>query len=138
MGPKKGTWGVGQLVACLERRVTSVKKSNRILTHFRHPLHWSGPIGKIHQKCLCSSICPANIRMRSNLQQKITVDLLSYICGLKCSSRVPKMSLKTSQELRMLSRSPSDCRSLLLNLNLNLNRCLCSDCSDCSAIVVLL
>ena len=46
---------------------------------------------------------------------------------------------KTSQELRMLSRSPSDCRSLLLNLNLN--RCLCSDCSDCSdcsAIVVLL
>ena len=32
----------------------------------------------------------------------------------------------------MLSRSPSDCRSLLLNLNLNLNRCLCSDCSDCS------
>ena len=38
---------------------------------------------------------------------------------------------KTSQELRMLSRSPSDCRSLLLNLNLNLNRCLCSDCSDC-------
>ena len=45
---------------------------------------------------------------------------------------------KTSQELRMLSRSPSDCRSLLLNLNLNLNRCLCSDCSDCSAIVVLL
>ena len=50
-------------------------------------------------------------------------------------------SKKTSQELRMLSRSPSDCRSLLLNLNLNLNRCLCSDCSDCSdcsAIVVLL
>ena len=45
---------------------------------------------------------------------------------------------KTSQELRMLSRSPSDCRSLLLNLNLNLNRCLSSDCSDCSAIVVLL
>ena len=48
---------------------------------------------------------------------------------------------KTSQELRMLSRSPSDCRSLLLNLNLNLNRCLCSDCSDCSdcsAILVLL
>ena len=42
---------------------------------------------------------------------------------------------KTSQELRMLSRSPSDCRSLLLNLNLSLNRCLCS---DCSAIVVLL
>ena len=116
MGPKKGTWGVGQLVACLERRVTSVKKSNRILTHFRHPLHWSGPIGKIHQKCLCSSICPANIRMRSNLQQKITVDLLSYICGLKCSSRVPKMSLKTSQELRMLSRSPSDCKSLHLNV----------------------
>ena len=49
--------------------------------------------------------------------------------------------LKTSQELRMLSRSPSDCRSLLLNLNVNLNCCLCSDCSDCSdcsAIVVLL
>ena len=45
--------------------------------------------------------------------------------------------VKTSQELRMLSRSPSDCRSLLLNLNLNLNRCLSSDCSDCSAIVVL-
>ena len=45
---------------------------------------------------------------------------------------------KTSQELRMLSRSLSDCRSLLLNLNLNLNRCLSSDCSDCSAIVVLL
>ena len=41
MGPKKGTWGVGQLVACLERRVTSVKKSNRILTHFRHPLEWA-------------------------------------------------------------------------------------------------
>ena len=41
---------------------------------------------------------------------------------------------KTSQELRMLSRSLSDCKSLLLNLNLNLNRCLClcSDCSDCS------
>ena len=48
------------------------------------------------------------------------------------------MLYKTSQELRMLSRSPSDCRSLLLNLNLSLNRCLCSDCSDCSAIVVLL
>ena len=47
-------------------------------------------------------------------------------------------SIKTSQELRMLSRSPSDCRSPLLNLNLNLNRCLFSDCSDFSAIVVLL
>ena len=48
---------------------------------------------------------------------------------------------QTSQELRMLSMSLSDCRSLLLNLNLNLNCCLssdCSDCSDCSAIVVLL
>ena len=45
---------------------------------------------------------------------------------------------ETSQELRMLSKSLSDCRSLLLNLNLNLNRCLCFDCSDCSAIVVLL
>ena len=31
----------------------------------------------------------------------------------------------TSQELRMLSRSLSDCKSLLLNLKLNLNRCLC-------------
>ena len=39
------------------------------------------------------------------------------------SNRWP--TLKTSQELRMLSRSLSDCRSLLLNLNLNLNRCLC-------------
>ena len=39
--------------------------------------------------------------------------------------------IKTSQELRMLSRSLSDCRSLLLNLYLNLNRCLCL-CSDCS------
>ena len=43
---------------------------------------------------------------------------------------------QTSQELRMLSRSLSDCRSLLLNLNLNLNRCLClclcSGCSGCS------
>ena len=47
---------------------------------------------------------------------------------------------KTSQELRMLSRSLSDCKSLLLNLNLNLNRChcLCSDCSDCSVTVVSL
>ena len=44
---------------------------------------------------------------------------------------------KTSQELRMLSRSLSDCRSLLLNLNLNLNRCLCL-CSDCSVTVVSL
>ena len=47
-----------------------------------------------------------------------------------------RISIKTSQELRMLSRSLSDCKSLLLNLNLNLNRCLClclcSDCSDCS------
>ena len=39
---------------------------------------------------------------------------------------------KTSQELRMLSRSLSNCKSLLLNLNLSLNHCLCSDCSDCS------
>ena len=31
---------------------------------------------------------------------------------------------ETSQELRMLSRSLSECKSLLLNLNLNLNRCL--------------
>ena len=46
-----------------------------------------------------------------------------------------QLAIETSQELRMLSRSPSDCRSLLLNLNLNLNRCLSS---DCSAIVVLL
>ena len=43
--------------------------------------------------------------------------------------------IKTSQELRMLPRSLSDCRSLLLNLNLN--RCLwlcnnCNDCNDCS------
>ena len=38
---------------------------------------------------------------------------------------------KTSQELRMLSRSLSDCNSLLLNLNLNRCLCLCSDCSDC-------
>ena len=47
---------------------------------------------------------------------------------------------KTSQEMRMLSRSLSDCKSLLLNLNLNLNRCLClcSDCSDCSVTVVSL
>ena len=46
---------------------------------------------------------------------------------------------KTSQELRMLSRSLSDCKSLLLNLNLNLNRCLClcSDCSDCSDCILL-
>ena len=51
----------------------------------------------------------------------------------------PNHITQTSQELRMLSRSLSYCRSLLLNLNLN--RCLssdCSDCSDCSAIVVLL
>ena len=47
------------------------------------------------------------------------------------TTRAPAV-LKTSQELRMLSRSPSDCRSLLLNLNVNLNCCLCSDCSDCS------
>ena len=53
-------------------------------------------------------------------------------------SKNTKYIKKTSQELRMLSRSPSDCRSLLLNLNLNPNRCLSSDCSDCSAIVVLL
>ena len=64
---------------------------------------------------------------------------------------------KTSQELRMLSRSLSDCKSLLLTVmiqvsqclsvivscvtkslihkiapNLNVNRCPCSDCSDCS------
>ena len=41
---------------------------------------------------------------------------------------------KTSQELRMLSRSLSNCKSLLPNLDLNLSRCLClcSDCSDCS------
>ena len=112
MGPMKGTCGVGQLVACLERRVTSVKKSNRILTHFRQSL----PREKIHQKCLTSFICPAYIRIRINLQQKITVDLLSYICGLKFSFRVPKLSLKTSQELRILSRSPSDCKSLHLNV----------------------
>ena len=45
---------------------------------------------------------------------------------------VRRYANKTSQELRMLSRSLSDCKSLLLNLNLSLNRCLCSDCSDCS------
>ena len=44
------------------------------------------------------------------------------------------LSFKTSQELRMLSRSLSDCRSLLLNLNLSrcLCLCLCSGCSGCS------
>ena len=45
-------------------------------------------------------------------------------------------NFKTSQKLRMLSRSLSDCKSLLLNLNLNLNRCLCLclriGCSGCS------
>ena len=51
-----------------------------------------------------------------------------------------KNHIKTSQELRMLSRSLSDCKSLLLNLNLNrcLCLCLCSDCSDCSVTVVSL
>ena len=46
----------------------------------------------------------------------------------------PCLVPKTSQELRMLSRSLSNCKSLLPNLDLNLNRCLClcSDCSDCS------
>ena len=43
---------------------------------------------------------------------------------------------KTSQELRMLSRSLSDCKPLLLNLDLNLNRCLCL-CSDCSDFTLL-
>ena len=45
------------------------------------------------------------------------------------------VEIKTSQELRMLSRSLSDCKSLLLNIAMswfNLNRCLCSHCSDCS------
>ena len=48
-------------------------------------------------------------------------------------------SIKTSQELRMLSKSLSDCKSLLLNLYLNLNRCLClcRDCSDCSDCILL-
>ena len=55
-----------------------------------------------------------------------------------CISQDTYVLYQTSQELRMLSRSLSDCKSLLLNLNLNLNRCLSSDCSDCSAIVVLL
>ena len=47
-------------------------------------------------------------------------------------------TVQTSQELRMLSRSLSDCKSLLLNLNLNRCLCLCSDCSDCSVTVVSL
>ena len=41
-----------------------------------------------------------------------------------------------SFNMRMLSRSLSDCRSLLLNLYLNLNRCLCL-CSDCSDFALL-
>ena len=66
--------------------------------------------------------------------------IVNVIIGLAQQHRDSEKNwyIKTSQELRMLSRSPSDCRSLLLTLNLNLNRCLCSDCSDCSAIVVLL
>ena len=53
----------------------------------------------------------------------------------------PLPSFKTSQELRILSRSLSvyQCllvstsvyQRLLVSINLNLNRCLCSHCSQC-------
>ena len=82
-------------------------------------------------KCKCDKVCYDQVMLQKNLE-------VDDETGYKEAFKVRKMimfltkMIKTSQELRMLSRSPSDCRSLLLNLNLNLNRCLCSHCSYCS------
>ena len=64
-------------------------------------------------------------------------DNIGTFCLALCDVASAGTRNEASQELRRLSRSLSDCKSLLLNLNLNPNRCLCL-CSDCSVTVVSL
>ena len=106
------------------------------------------------QLCLTGPLCklPSQIlavRVANDLQERDRhredhphVDHLDVRCRWKgardanvaenvTSKLVADLVSQTSQEFRMLSRSLFDCKSLLLNVTiLNLNRCLCSHCSQ--------